>query len=241
MSLYKLVHIRLVVQQDKQKLHIWWRNLSYNNMEKVSEAASLSQKGTKKPNMGRSRKGCMKGKGGPENVLCTYKGVRQRTWGKWVAEIREQNRGARLWLGTFNTSLDAALAYDEAARKLYGDYAKLNLPQVQQHNRPSSNNINNNNHITASQVFTTDHIVPIQQQQQIESSNESVGNSSRFGESSVPRHFTSWISGEDNLYWPESLEANDFLDVNDSGVSLSDLMMGGNDLDWDGLQAPRSL
>lgn len=110
---------------------------------------------------------------------------------------------------------------------------------MQQHNRPSSNNINNNNHITASQVFTTDHIVPIQQQkqqqQQIESSNESVGNSSRFGESSVPRHFTSWISGEDNLYWPESLEAND------SGVSLSDLMMGGNDLDWDGLQAPRSL
>lgn len=57
----------------------------------------------------------------------------------------------------------------------------------------------------------------------------------------MPGHFTSWISGEDNLYWPESLEANDFLDVNDSGVSLSDLMMGGNDLDWDGLQAPRSL
>lgn len=72
----------------------------------------------------------MRGKGGPENALCTYKGVRQRTWGKWVAEIREPNRGARLWLGTFNTSHEAALAYDAAARKLYGSDAKLNLPDL---------------------------------------------------------------------------------------------------------------
>ncbi|KAL6146867.1 hypothetical protein ACLB2K_057544 [Fragaria x ananassa] len=83
---------------------------------------------TQKANMGRSRKGCMKGKGGPENATCTFRGVRQRTWGKWVAEIREPKRGARLWLGTFNTSTEAALAYDDAARKLYGSSAKLNLP-----------------------------------------------------------------------------------------------------------------
>ncbi|KAL6504034.1 hypothetical protein OROGR_025957 [Orobanche gracilis] len=75
----------------------------------------------------RSRKGCMRGKGGPDNALCTYRGVRQRTWGRWVAEIREPNHGARVWLGTFSTSLEAAQAYDDAARRLYGACAKLNL------------------------------------------------------------------------------------------------------------------
>uniref|UniRef100_A0A0D6R0Z4 AP2/ERF domain-containing protein n=1 Tax=Araucaria cunninghamii TaxID=56994 RepID=A0A0D6R0Z4_ARACU len=75
-----------------------------------------------------SKKGCMKGKGGPDNCKCIYRGVRQRTWGKWVAEIREPMGGKRLWLGTFNSADEAARAYDDAAQIMYGPFACLNIP-----------------------------------------------------------------------------------------------------------------
>lgn len=94
---------------------------------KLSPTSGHIEKPARKPGK-RWKKGAMKGKGGPENMACEFRGVRQRTWGKWVAEIREPKKRARLWLGSFSTAQEAALAYDIAARKLYGASAELNLP-----------------------------------------------------------------------------------------------------------------
>ncbi|KAH9327223.1 hypothetical protein KI387_007401, partial [Taxus chinensis] len=107
------------VRQKKvsQILEQWQR---LNSCEFTKRRRAAAPKG--------SKKGCMRGKGGPENGRYSYRGVRQRTWGKWVAEIREPKGGRRVWLGTFESAHEAAAAYDHAAKIMYGPSALLNNP-----------------------------------------------------------------------------------------------------------------
>jgi hypothetical protein len=59
-----------------------------------------------------------------------YKGVtpankNKYTWNKWVANIRKDNKP--IYLGSYYTEKEAALAYNKKAKELFGEFAVLNI------------------------------------------------------------------------------------------------------------------
>lgn len=59
------------------------------------------------------------------NTLHAFKGIKRASTGRFEASIKAGGRG--YYLGTFQTAEDAARAYDVAALRLHGAFARLNF------------------------------------------------------------------------------------------------------------------
>ncbi|XP_027095941.1 ethylene-responsive transcription factor CRF2-like [Coffea arabica] len=75
----------------------------------------------------RKRKGTEKAESKDESKRKKFRGVRQRCWGSWVAEIRDPIKQKQVWLGTYDTAENAAIAYDRAAIQFRGTKAITNF------------------------------------------------------------------------------------------------------------------
>lgn len=94
--------------------------------EQRSAYASVARRRATRRAMGRAKKGTTQGQGKKRGSSSAFTGVYPSGNAAWQAMIG--HGGKTVYIGTFATEEAAARAYDRKAHALYGDQARLNLP-----------------------------------------------------------------------------------------------------------------
>ncbi|CAK7347003.1 unnamed protein product [Dovyalis caffra] len=158
-----------------------------------------------------------------------YKGVRMRSWGSWVSEIRAPNQKTRIWLGSYSTPEAAARAYDAALLCLKGSSANLNFPITSSHYIPDT-------------VMSPKSI----QRVAAAAANSFVGNPTTPQVSSPPlpssSSSSSSISSPPSIVSSPSDQLDDYMSLMESFVTNNEpISMLDSWYNFDGLQSPKYL
>jgi hypothetical protein len=70
-----------------------------------------------------------------KNATSRFLGVSiDKKTGRWISAIAYNKK--RMWLGRFDSEVEAAHVYDKAAKKYFGEFARLNFPQEDEKSQP---------------------------------------------------------------------------------------------------------
>uniref|UniRef100_A0A7N0RCN5 AP2/ERF domain-containing protein n=1 Tax=Kalanchoe fedtschenkoi TaxID=63787 RepID=A0A7N0RCN5_KALFE len=131
-----------------------------------------------------------------------YKGVRKRKWGKWVSEIRLPNSRDRIWLGSYDSAVKAARAFDAALYCLRGSGAKFNFP----HSPPDMRITRPLTHAEIQEIATS--YANEEPRSDGGAEHQPLSPSSQFGELNLDHNNSSnsssgvWSGNESQIDWP---------------------------------------
>jgi hypothetical protein len=123
--------VRFVIEADKRaKIVTMHREMmdappgllvDHKNGDTLDNRRTNLRLATRSQNMSNRRK--MKTKTSSQYIGVCF----DKRSGRWIAKINHNNK--KIWLGRFDSEIEAAKAYDQAAKKYHGEFARLNFPE----------------------------------------------------------------------------------------------------------------